>query len=65
MSVKSGINLGKANEPKGGREPRPGEFVVVQCPGYRCLAVLDSLGKWHEAYSQKELPNVTKICWDL
>jgi len=41
--------------------PKPGEQVVVPCPGFRCLAYLDSKGVWHNAHDGAELPSVLEI----
>jgi hypothetical protein len=41
--------------------PAPGERVVVQCPGFRCLAYRDASGGWREAYDKEQLPEVLEI----
>jgi hypothetical protein len=41
--------------------PAPGEYVVVRCPGFQCLAYRDSDGKWREARSKARLTDVLEI----
>ncbi|HWD92080.1 MAG TPA: response regulator [Verrucomicrobiae bacterium] len=43
------------------RHPPPtGEPVIAQCPDFRCLAYVDSDGKWREYENSSELPEVTE-----
>jgi hypothetical protein len=44
--------------------PRPGEYVMIQCPGFRCLAYRDRKGTWHDAYHQQEISKVLKVYKD-
>jgi hypothetical protein len=41
--------------------PKIGEHVVVRCEKFRCLARLDEKGKWRDARSRDELPEVLEI----
>lgn len=38
--------------------PPVGEFVIVRCPGFRCLGYLDSEGNWRDFARSEILPNV-------
>jgi hypothetical protein len=35
--------------------PRLGDRWIVQCLGFRCLAILDKAGKWWDANTDKKL----------
>ena len=37
------------------RVPRLGNRWIVQCLGYRCLAILDKGGKWWDANNDKDV----------
>ena len=37
---------------------RFGERWIVQCPGFRCLAILDEDGKWWDAVNDREMSYV-------
>lgn len=39
------------------------ENVRVRCATFRCMAYLDNSGKWRDAYSHRELPEVLEIEW--
>ena len=39
----------------------PGEYVVVRCAQFQCLAYLDPAGKWRAAHGGAELPEVLEI----
>ncbi len=41
--------------------PRPGERVIVQCRGFRCLAYRDANEKWKDAATDQELPEVLEV----
>ena len=38
--------------------PRPGEHVIVQCKGFRCLGYHDAAGKWRNVRTTQELIGV-------
>jgi hypothetical protein len=38
--------------------PPVGEHVIVQCRTFSCMGYVDSNGKWRDAYTDKELPEV-------
>jgi len=38
--------------------PPVGERVIVQCEGFRCLAVCDHNGRWMDAFNDQMLPDV-------
>jgi len=41
--------------------PPVGQEVLVQCPGFRCLAYRDGEGKWRGVFDKRELPEVLEI----
>jgi len=42
--------------------PKPGKFVLVQCRSFRCLGYYDNSGKWRNAKTVQELPDVRAWC---
>ncbi len=46
---------------KAGQPPPPGQFFLVRCRGFRCLAYRGPDGKWRDAHSGKELPEVLEV----
>ena len=40
--------------------PPVGEHVIVQCPKFSCLGYVDADGKWRNAFSNLELPEVVE-----
>jgi hypothetical protein len=42
--------------------PTPGRFVLVQCRYFRCLGYYDARGKWRNAQTVQELPDVKAWC---
>ncbi|HEY2084202.1 MAG TPA: response regulator [Verrucomicrobiae bacterium] len=46
------------NPVEGKKLPPTGVPVIARCHGFRCLAYLDSDGKWREHQNSKELPEV-------
>jgi DNA-binding NtrC family response regulator len=51
---------GSLSRPRRRYWPPTGEPVIAQCPDFRCLAYLDSDGKWREYENSRELPEVTE-----
>ena len=41
--------------------PAPYENVRVRCATFRCLAYVDEEGKWHEAFTRRELSEVLEV----
>jgi hypothetical protein len=39
--------------------PEPGELVIVQCRGYRCLAYYDNDRKWRNVKTAREIVDVS------
>src|SRR2546426_2966680 len=39
---------------------RLGERWIVQCPGFRCLAILDKEGKWWDVMNDRDLTNIVQ-----
>lgn len=42
--------------------PRPGEHVIVQCRGFRCLGYFDFQGIWRHERTARELAGVQSWC---
>ncbi len=51
----------KPGLPPGSVNYLPGEYVVVRCEKFRCLAYLDPKGKWRAAHGGAELPEVPEV----
>lgn len=41
--------------------PREGTLAIVQCDGFRCMAIFDREGKWRDAVRKTELPRVIRV----
>jgi DNA-binding NtrC family response regulator len=53
------LRSGKNADPRASKKlPPAGVLVIARCDGFRCLAYLDSEGKWREHQNSKELPEV-------
>jgi DNA-binding NtrC family response regulator len=59
-AIERALVVAKQGQPGLGKGPSPpsGRLVIAQCQGFRCLAYLDSDGKWREHRNSKELPDV-------
>jgi len=44
-----------------GSRPPMGVPVQVQCDGYKCMAFLDSQGRWVDLFSRQFLPRVLGV----
>ena len=42
------------------KEVPPGEHAIVQCQGFRCLAMRGKDGKWRDSKG-KDLPDVVRV----
>jgi len=41
--------------------PDVGEYAIVRCKEFRCLAYRDPEGKWRAATDKRELPEILEI----
>jgi hypothetical protein len=53
---KNGLKSERAKK----NQPEVGKSYWVQCKGYRCLAVYEKDGKWHSAYRDEILTDVSE-----
>ena len=61
MSIMSALHQTTEAGDQRARHPRRVKEAIVRCQGFRCLAYLDSEGKWRNAYDDKELPEVIEV----
>jgi hypothetical protein len=61
VSVIGSCRPARTTETDQGELPAPGEYVVVRCHGFQCLAYRDSDGRWRDARSKGRLAEVLEI----
>jgi hypothetical protein len=44
-----------------GQPPAAGRRYWIQCSDYRCLAVMDELGRWKSFYDGEDIPDFIRV----